>query len=169
MARLPSAIAFSLQLEAAQPAAIGVKGHHHTPGFLHPVDLEADRNGAQRFHLQALLQHAFSEMGAGRLELPQSCNLRILSPLRLPIPPCPRVTAMAPFRSGMAATLGPHQEAARRSQAKSWIAPRPLRRRKRGWSGSSRLHHHLPSVKLAGPALLVRGNCRLMPCHCSTT
>ena len=112
---------------------------------------------------------AFHAMGAGRLELPQSCDLRILSPLRLPIPPCPRVTAMAPFRSDSANTLGPHQAGSSRSQAKSWIAPRPLRRRKRGWSWSSRLHHHLPSVKLAGPALLVRGNCRLMPCHCSTT
>ena len=29
-------------------------------------------------------------MGAGGLEPPQSCDLRILSPLRLPIPPCPR-------------------------------------------------------------------------------
>ena len=28
-------------------------------------------------------------MGAGGLEPPQSCDLRILSPLRLPIPPCP--------------------------------------------------------------------------------
>jgi NAD(P)H-quinone oxidoreductase subunit L len=29
-------------------------------------------------------------MGAGGLEPPQPCGLRILSPLRLPIPPCPR-------------------------------------------------------------------------------
>ena len=29
-------------------------------------------------------------MGAGGLEPPQSCDLRILSPLRLPISPCPR-------------------------------------------------------------------------------
>ena len=28
-------------------------------------------------------------MGAGGLEPPQRCRLRILSPLRLPIPPCP--------------------------------------------------------------------------------
>ena len=33
-------------------------------------------------------------MGAGRLELPQPCGLRILSPLRLPIPPCPRCHRM---------------------------------------------------------------------------
>jgi hypothetical protein len=30
-----------------------------------------------------------SLMGAGGLEPPQSCDLRILSPLRLPITPCP--------------------------------------------------------------------------------
>ncbi len=30
-------------------------------------------------------------MGAGGLEPPQPCGLRILSPLRLPVPPCPRV------------------------------------------------------------------------------
>ena len=29
-------------------------------------------------------------MGAGGLEPPQPCGLRILSPLRLPVPPCPR-------------------------------------------------------------------------------
>ena len=29
-------------------------------------------------------------MGAGGLEPPQRCRLRILSPLRLPLPPCPR-------------------------------------------------------------------------------
>ena len=33
-------------------------------------------------------------MGAGGLEPPQPCGLRILSPLRLPIPPCPRLQSL---------------------------------------------------------------------------
>ena len=49
-------------------------------GFLRPVALEADRTGARHIHLKGLLLQAFSAMGAGRLELPQSCDLRILSP-----------------------------------------------------------------------------------------
>ena len=33
-------------------------------------------------------------MGAGGLEPPQPCGLRILSPLRLPVSPCPRPTIL---------------------------------------------------------------------------
>jgi hypothetical protein len=45
-----------------------------------PANLQADQTGTRLEHRQALLPQAFCAMGAGRLELPQSCDLRILSP-----------------------------------------------------------------------------------------
>ena len=50
-------------------------------------------------------------------------------------------------------------------QAKCCASPSPRRSRKSGCWGSSRLHHHLPSLKLGAPAWLVRGSCRLIPRH----